>query len=130
MARLHVGLSYWASGGLWAGGWAAVSIMPCMNQAGYCKKKITVQNLLYCSNFSYYCRSTWRWAVRGGCPRKCAGHQPEPLRVQVGTGMGTSGSATLFGREPYTERERVDSVGADRRARTVFGCRREVEAWT
>jgi hypothetical protein len=37
--------------------------------------------------------------------------------VQAGTGMG----ADSFGRKPYTARERVESLGADDRARTEFG---------
>jgi hypothetical protein len=44
--------------------------------------------------------------------------------------MGASGSATLFGREPYTARERVESAGTDRRAQIAFGRGHEVGAQT
>jgi hypothetical protein len=38
--------------------------------------------------------------------------------------------ADSFGREPQTGRERVESLGADDRARTEFGRGPEVRAWT
>jgi hypothetical protein len=41
----------------------------------------------------------------------------EVCREQAGTGTG----ADSFGREPHTARERVESQGADDRARTEFG---------
>jgi hypothetical protein len=37
-----------------AGRRAALSITPYMNRAGTIDREITVPNLLYCSNFSYY----------------------------------------------------------------------------
>jgi hypothetical protein len=65
----------------------------------------------------------WRWAVRGGCLRKCAGHQREQLRAHVGTGMGTSGNTTLFGCKPHTARKRVETAGTDSiRARMSSRC--------
>jgi hypothetical protein len=38
--------------------------------------------------------------------------------------------ADSFGREPHTARERVESLGADDRARTEFGRGPKVRAWT
>jgi hypothetical protein len=44
-------------------GRAALSITPYMNRAPTIDREITVPNLLYCSNFSYYFLPTWS---RGG----------------------------------------------------------------
>ena len=62
-------LSYWASGGLLVGvPGGRAGRRPCplrliWTRRSTVHKEITIPNLLYCSNFSYYCPPTWS---RGG----------------------------------------------------------------
>jgi hypothetical protein len=60
---LPSGLSYRASGGLLAGvpgGWASSLVHYALyGPRDTIDREIIVPNLLYCSNFSYYCPPTW-----------------------------------------------------------------------
>jgi hypothetical protein len=61
-----------------AGGQAALSISPYMNRRGTVDREITVSNLLYCSNFSYYFPPTWS---PRGWQSKMAAHGSVPVPV-------------------------------------------------
>jgi hypothetical protein len=89
ITQLSSGLSYRASGGLLAGR------RPCplcliWTGRGTVDGEITIPNLLYCGNFSYYWQPTWHWTIWGGSPRNYAGRQREQLRAHARTGMGAN----------------------------------------
>jgi hypothetical protein len=78
-------------------GRAALSITPYMNWGGIIDREITIPNLLYCNNFSYYCPSTWScggWQSRWR-PWKCAGAR---LTLQIYHGQSVNARLTLIGR--------------------------------
>jgi hypothetical protein len=96
---LCAGLSYWASGGLLAGvpSGRPYPLRLIWTKRGTVDREITIPNLLYCNNFFLLLPAdmvTWRMAVWGGYPRKCAGAR---LTLQIYHGRIVNAHLTLIG---------------------------------